>query len=178
MLSTSVAGLTGGTGLGLVSRFGSFGTGLLTAILLRYPEIGSIGCEQDEQVLNMKFLVKGDYPYKKLKNTLLDAWTVFNHMEERSMQVFRIQQYAQELGILVLTRDLATVTFDEINLSIQIIKSMLGDKLIYEEESLGEEDMICQEDIIVQSLAVMRSRGPENSMTALREGGRVLVFNA
>ncbi|MCL1916838.1 MAG: hypothetical protein FWG14_00755 [Peptococcaceae bacterium] len=176
MLTTSVT--TGIAGMSLGAGFANFGTGLLTAILLRYPEIGAISCDQGSQVLNMKFLVKGEYPYDKLKETLLDAWVVFNQMEERSMQVSQIHRYTQELETLVLTRDLATLSFDEMNLSIQILRNILGKKLISDEEILDEEDLIYQEDMIIQSLAAIRSRGPENSLTALREGGRVLVFKA
>jgi hypothetical protein len=178
MLTSSISGITGVTGMGFASRFATFGSGLLTAILLRYPEIGSISCDQDELVLNMRFLVKGDYPFDKLEEILVDAWTVFNQMEGRSIEVFRIQRNTQELETLMLTRDLGSLTFDEINLSIQIIKNILGRKLISEEEILGEEDLIYQEDMIVQSLAAIRSKGPENSLTALRDGGRVLVFKA
>lgn len=166
------------TEAGFGTPFSSFGTGLLIAILLRYPEIGSISCNQEEQVLNIKFPVKGPYPFDGLRETLLDAWAVFNQIERRSVKVCRIERTTQEVEILVLTRDLATLTFAEMNLSVQIIKAALGKQLIIEEPVLGEEDRIFQEDMIIQSLAAMRSRGAENSLTALREEGRVLVFGA
>ncbi|MCL1852492.1 MAG: hypothetical protein FWF88_05595 [Peptococcaceae bacterium] len=170
MISQSITGTSFGT------QFASFGTGLLIAILLRYPEIGSINCNQGEQVLNIKFLLKGSYPYEKLRETLMDAWAVFNQMERREVKVCRIDRRMEEVETLVLTRDLASLTFDEMNLSVQIIKSTLGKQLIIEEQVLGEEDKVFQEDMIVQSLAAMRARGAENSLTALRDGGRVLVF--
>ncbi|MCL1791217.1 MAG: hypothetical protein FWG40_07660 [Peptococcaceae bacterium] len=170
MISQSVTAMSFG------SQFTSFGTGLLIAILLRYPEIGSINCNQDEQVLNIKFLVKGSYPYEKLEETLLDASAVFNQMERRNVKVCRIERRSEEVDMLVLTRDLASLTFDEMNLSVQIIKGMIGKQLISEEQILGEEDKVFQEDMIIQSLAAMRARGAENSLTALRDGGRVLVF--
>jgi len=160
------------------SRFANFGSGLLISILLRYPEMGSIRCIQETQVLTMNFLVADKYDFEKLSTKLANALEVFHQIEGRKMKVFEIERSGQGIEKFILTRDLATLTLDEMNLAIEIIKDALGKDLIAEEDLLGEEDMLFQEEMILYTLAAVRSKGAENSLTALREDGQVLVFNS
>lgn len=49
--------------------------------------------------------------------------------------------------------------------------------LVQEESNLPEDDIIFQDEVINHMLAVLRSNGTEKSFTAVREEGKVLVFN-
>ena len=60
---------------------------------------------------------------------------------------------------------------------MEIIKDELGDQLVTDENSLAEDEIILQEEVINHMLAAIRSNGTEKNITAVREDGRVLVFN-
>ena len=159
------------------SNYLNYSTGLLVSILLRYPEVGTISCCQKQQALVLKFLMTKDCEFEKLKFSLTEALEVFHKLEGRKMKLMNIERYEQELDILVITRDLVSITQNEVNLIVEIIKKNLGKHLIIDESNLLEEELIFQEDTINHMLAAIRSNGTEKNITALREDGRVLVFN-
>ena len=59
------------------SNYFNYGTGLLVSILLRYPEVGTISCCQEQQSLVLKFLVSKESDFKSLQNKLLQALQMF-----------------------------------------------------------------------------------------------------
>lgn len=159
------------------SGYLNYGTGLLVSILLRYPEVGTISCCQEQQALVLKFLVAKDCNFESLKNKLLLALEMFHKIEGRQMILCKFEKYEQELDLLVMSRDLRTITQNEMNLIVEMIKGELGNQLIADESELAEEEIILQEEIINHMLAALRSHGTERNITAVREDGRVLVFN-
>jgi len=168
------------TGLGVTnldSNYFNYGTGLLISILLRYPEVGTISCCQEQQSLIMKFLVAKDCAFEVLQNKLTQALELFHKIQGRKMQLLRIEKHEQELDLIVITRDLFTITQSEINLIVELIKSTVGKQLIKDENDLPEEEISLQEEVINHMLAAIRTNGTDKSFTAVREDGRVLVFN-
>ena len=159
------------------SNYLNYSTGLLVSILLRYPEVGTISCCQKQQALVIKFLITKDCEYEGLKNKLTQALEMFHKIEGRKMKLLSIEKHEQELDLLVITRDLGSLTQNEMNLIVEMIKKDLGKQLIIDEESLVEDEMVFQEEMINHMLAAIRSNGTEKNITALRDEGRVLVFN-
>lgn len=159
------------------SNYLNYGTGLLVSILLRYPEVGTISCCQEQQALVLKFLVVKECNFEALQNKLSQALEMFHKIEGRNMKLCNIEKLEQELDLLVITRDLRSMTQNEMNLIIEIIKNELGEQLITDECSLAEDEIILQEEVISHMLAAIRSNGTEKNITAIREDGRVLVFN-
>jgi hypothetical protein len=159
------------------SNYFNYGTGLLVSILLRYPEVGTISCCQEQQSLVLKFLVSKESDFKSLQNKLLQALQMFHKIEGRKMKMCKVEKHEQELDLFVVTRDLRSITQNEINLIVEIIKDELGDQLVTDENSLAEDEIILQEEVINHMLAAIRSNGTEKNITAVREDGRVLVFN-
>ena len=159
------------------SNYLNYSTGLLVSILLRYPEVGTISCSQKQQALVLKFLVAKDCEYEGLKCKLTQALEMFHKIEGRKMKLLSIERYQRDLDLLVITRDLGSITQNEVNLIVEIIKKELGKQLIIDESSLLEEEIVFQEEVINHMLAAIRSNGTEKNITALREDGRVLVFN-
>jgi hypothetical protein len=155
----------------------SYSTGLLVSILLRYPEVGTISCNKAQQALVLKFLTGKECAFDELKIKLTQALEMFHKIERRKMQLFSIEKHEQELNLLVITRDLQTITQNEMNLIVEIIKNELRDQLIIDENNLLEDEILLQEEVIGHMLAAIRTNGTEKSITAVREDGRVLVFN-
>ncbi|MGI6449434.1 MAG: hypothetical protein ACOX3R_03790 [Desulfitobacteriia bacterium] len=159
------------------SNYLNYSTGLLVSILLRYPEVGTISCSQEKQALILKFVVTKDFDFESLAKKLSLALEMFHKIEGRTMKLFTMEKYEQELDLLIITRDLSSITQNEMNLIVEMIKSQLKEQLICEESSLAEEEIMFQEEVINHMLAAIRSNGTEKNMTAVREDGRVLVFN-
>jgi hypothetical protein len=159
------------------SNYLNYSTGLLVSILLRYPEIGTISCCQDQQALVLKFLVAKDCDFESFRHKLIQALELFHKIEGRKMQLCTIEKHEQELDLIVITRDLRSITQNEMNLIIEILKTELNEQLITDGNSLHEEEIVFQEEVIGHMLAAIRSNGPEKNITAVREDGRVLVFN-
>lgn len=159
------------------SYYLNYGTGLLVSILLRYPEVGTISCCPLQQALVLKFLVTKDCDYELLRDKIVEALEVFHRIEGRKMKICTIEKQSQDIDMLVITRDLASITQNEVNLIVELIKAELGNQLIIDESSMVEEDNIFQEEVISHMLAAIRTNGTEKNITALREDGRVLVFN-
>ncbi|KUO66591.1 MAG: hypothetical protein APF84_17355 [Gracilibacter sp. BRH_c7a] len=159
------------------SNYLNYSTGLLVSILLRYPEVGTISCCQKQQALILKFLVTKDCKFEGLKTKLTQALEMFHKIEGRKMRLFSIEKQEQELDLLVITRDLGSITQNEMNLIVEIIKNDLEKQLIVDDSNLMEEEIVFQEETINHMLAAIRSNGTEKNITALRDDGRVLVFN-
>ena len=159
------------------SNYLNYSTGLLVSILLRYPEVGTISCCQKQQALVLKFLVTKDCKYEELKDKLTQSLEMFHKIEGRKMQLFSIERQEQELDLLVITRDLGSITQNEMNLIVETIKNELEKQLIIDDNNLVEEEIIFQEEMINHMLAAIRSNGTEKNITAIRDDGRVLVFN-
>ena len=159
------------------SIYFNYSSGLLVSILLRYPEVVTISCCQEQQALVLKFLVAKDCEFETLHNKLTQALEMYHKIEGRKMLLCNIEKYEQELDSLVITRDLHSITQNEMNLIIEMMKSLLGKHLIIDENNLPEDELILQEEIINHMLAAIRTNGTEKNFTAVREDGRVLVFN-
>lgn len=159
------------------SNYLNYSTGLLVSILLCYPEVVTISCNQEQQTMILKFLVVKECGFEALQNKLRQALELFHQIEGRKIQLLSIEKFEQELDLIVISRDLSSITHTEINLIVEIMKSELGAKLIADECSLPEEEVILQEEIIIHMMAAVRSNGTEKNITAVREDGRVLVFN-
>lgn len=159
------------------SNYLNYSTGLLVSILLRYPEVGTISCSHEQQALVVKFLVTKECPFEALKSKLSQALEIFHKIEGRTMNICRIEHHEGELDVLVITRDLRSITQSEMNLIVEIVKCECGKQLITDESDLPEEEITFQEEVINHMLVAMHSKGTEKNITALREDGRVLVFN-
>lgn len=159
------------------SNYHNYGTGLLVSILLRYPEVGTISCCQEKQALVLKFLVAKECNFESLQNKLSQALEMFHKIEGREMKLCKIEKFEQEMDLLVITRDLLSITQNEMNLIIEIMKDELGEHLITDESNLAEDEIIFQEEVISHMLTVIHSDGTGKNITAIREDGRVLVFN-
>ena len=159
------------------SNYFNYSTGLLVSILLRYPEVGTISCIQEQEALVLRFLVSNGYDFDLVENKLIQALELFHKIEGRKMSLCEIEKNEQEVGLLIIKRDFASMTQNEMNLIVGIIKSELGKQLIRDDAELSEDEAVFEEDAINHLLAALRSNGTEKSMTAVREDGRVLIFN-
>lgn len=82
------------------------------------------------------------------------------------------------IGILQITRDVATLSQTELALIVELVLDRFGPDLIVDDgDSLVEEDMLAQDELIREMLADLQDGRLERNLIAFRDGGRVLVFN-
>ncbi|UWG98647.1 hypothetical protein LPY66_07630 [Dehalobacter sp. DCM] len=159
------------------SNYLNYSTGLLVSILLRYPEIVTISCNYEQQTMVLKFLATTGFDFTAIKTKLYQALEMFHKIEGRQMKRCDMEIFEQEMDLIVISRDLSSITQSEISLIVEMMKDELANKLIADDANLPDEEILLQDEVISHMITAIRANGTEKSLTALREEGRVLVFN-
>jgi len=153
------------------------GVGLLISILLRYPEVGSVRYVLENQVLKFTFTVRGPRQAAALPDKLPLALEVFHQLEERQMRVCSVAfTGTDQVGTVVITRDVDSMTQNEVGLIVDLVKGEFGQDLVCEEGELPEEELVFQEEMIGHMLESIRNLDIDKNVIAVREEGRVLLF--
>jgi hypothetical protein len=155
------------------------GVGLITSILLRYSEVGSVQYWREQHALKFTFMLKQHLELAALQEDLRPALEFFHQLEGRNMRVFDIICRSEEnVCVITITRDVDSLTQREVGLIVELIKRKYRKKLVYDEINLPEDEQIFQEEMIGQMLSSIQSHDVDKSIVALREEGRVLVFKS
>lgn len=153
------------------------GVGLLTSILMRYTEVGSVHYWREENALKFTFLIRGTQDVKNLNELMLSALEFYHHLEGRKMRVFDVVCKAEEfVSVITITRDVDSLTQREVGLIIDLLKKNYKDQLIYDDIYISEDERIFQEEKISQMLSSIQNINFNKNVLVLREEGKVLVF--
>jgi hypothetical protein len=156
--------------------------GLLISILVRYPEVATIKFEPKLQTLSFTFLLRAlpDLAARtELEALMRDSLAAYQSLEQISMETLTLSLSADEdVGLLEITRDVASLTQGELALIVDLIVDRFGDALIVDDGDSGlEDDYYAQDELIRTMLADLQDGQPERNLIAFRDGGRVLVYN-
>ncbi|MBF7083049.1 hypothetical protein IT084_08675 [Desulfallas sp. Bu1-1] len=156
--------------------------GLLISILVRYPEVSAINFDPWEQMLRFSFIcsrVIDEQEFNNFKAYLLDSIQSFNYLEGKDAKFIDIShQVYDDLTLIEIKRDVATLVQEEIALVVQIFYQYWEGNLVSDfNETLIEEDLIIQEEIIEHMLESVKGSAEDKFLYAFREEGKVLVFN-
>lgn len=155
------------------------GVGLLTSILLRYTEVGSVHYWCEQHALKFTFVITQPQETSSLQDMLKPALEFFHQLEGRIMRVFDITCRSEEnVCVITVTRDVDSMTQREVGLIVELLKRKYQKQLVYDEMYLPEEEQIFQEEMISQMLYSIQSDTMDRNVVALREEGRVLVFKS
>ena len=160
----------------------SDGVNLLISILVRYPEIGTINYDADSDTIRLTFMLSGipsDGELTGLKNKLLASIDAYHALEGiRGGQTDIASSACDQVAMLTIHRDVATISKGEMALIIALLRETLADRLVVDEnDAILEEDLLVQEEVIVSMLENMKKNHSGNGLIGIREDGRVLVFN-
>jgi len=161
----------------------SASVGLLVSILVRYPEICTISYVPESRTLGFSFMVS-----RRVEAAEIQA---FKHKALTSIRVYLgllkapgepvlhiTGSYVGDITQIQLTRDVATLTADEISLLIGLILAGFSDNLITDRsEDFEEEDLVVQDEFIANLLADLKESVQDKGLIGFREEGRVVVFN-
>jgi len=153
------------------------GVGLLTSILMRYSEVGSVHYWREQHALKFTFMVTQAQDDKILQELLKPAIEFFHQLERQRMRLFDIACRNEEgYCIITITRDVDSMTQREVGLIVELLKRKYQQQLVYEEIYLPEDEQIYQEEMITQMLSSIQNKDINKNVVALREEGKVLVF--
>ncbi|MDN5325762.1 MAG: hypothetical protein PWP41_458 [Moorella sp. (in: firmicutes)] len=156
--------------------------GLLISILVRYPEVGTINYEPRDQVLRFTFMLAQPVAVEQVQEfekKFRKSLEVYNYLEDREPQVINLHHtWNDQLMSLEVQRDVATLSRDEINLIMTLVREEFGTSLVVENsDEVQEEELIFQEELIDHMLESVKGTASERQLIAFREEGRVMVFN-
>ena len=156
------------------------GVGLLTSILLRYSEVGSVHYWREQHALKFTFMIRrSQEDADALQELLKPALEFFHKLEGRIMRIFEIASRCEEnVCVITLTRDVDSMTQREVGLIVELLKREYKKQLLFDEMNLPEDEQIYQEEMISHLLSSIQSQDIEKNVVALREEGRVLVFKS
>ena len=158
---------------------GQDGVGLLTSILLRYSEVGSVHYWREQHALKFTFMITKHQEISPLEETLKPALELFHQLEGQSMRVLDIACRNEEnVCVITITRDVDTMTQREVGLIVELLKREFKQKLVYDEMYLPEDEQVFQEEMINHMLSSIQTYDIDKNVVALREEGRVLVFKS
>lgn len=166
-----------------VARDATVGTNLLVALLLRYPAIGSAYMDTNGRHLRLTFLVTDRGPEQAAiwQRVLLEMLDAFFEIEGIQPTRCEVQYEAHAgLGLIHINRDLESIMQGEITLMVGSLEEQLGTDLRCEapELSLMQDEVVMQEEWIGHLFENIRTGDESQSLLAIREGTRVLVYNA
>lgn len=153
------------------------GFGLLTSILMRYPEVGSVHYWRGQHALKFTFLVTQAHEVTHLQELLKPALELFHQFEGQRMKICDIAcRCDEDVCVITITRDVDSITQREVGLIVELLKVKYQHQLVYDEMCLPEDEKIYQEEMIIQLLNSIQSKDINKNVVALREEGKVLVF--
>lgn len=163
-------------------RSGPGSAGLLVSILLRFPEVGSVTFDPDNHSLRFTLLVRGRLEstgYEQLLELLDSSVRAFGVLQGADPRLLGVERTSfGQVTAIEFTRDVETLTREEIAMLIELARDGFGERLVVEADgALVEEDLLVQEQLIDAALDDLRDARGQQNLIAYREGGRVMVFN-
>jgi len=154
--------------------------GYLFSILVRCSEVGTVKYDPRVQTLRYSMLLIGtltDTEFSTLRTALTDTLTVYNLLERRHPTILEIEREEfGELTALFITRDTTTISPPEVWTVFEFMRDRFPDRLVSESvDQGGDDDLQAQDEMIEEILTNMEGRSARN-LIAIREEGRVMVF--
>lgn len=158
------------------------GVNLLVSILVRYPEISSLNIIPASQTLKITFLLSRiitPEEFAVMRQQLNKSIEAFNMLEGRTDIKLSIEQSTYEhITILTIARDMPSLSQEEIALLIALLQERFASDLVTDtHEPMLDEEMLMQEEIIQNMLENVRLQNSKCNLIAIREDGRVMVFD-
>lgn len=155
---------------------------LLTSILIYYPEIATINLDPKTQIIKFTFYLKSIISpgqIKTLENYLHQSLDAYYYLENTSVAVssFFFEQL-DSFTILEFQRDVQSLSQKEVALIIALLKEELGAFLVTDEDDdLLVDDTTLHEELISYMLENAKQKQANIELIALRDEGKVLVYN-
>ncbi len=153
---------------------------LLTSILIHYPEIATIKLEPKDQVIRFSFY---------LKDVTQNTKTVEKHLEQALQSYYYLEDVKAVVNafafhqldyftIMEFQRDINSLSQKEIALVIALLKDEFGASLISDDdEDFNVDNQTLHEELISYMLENVKMSMSNIELIALRDEGKVVVYN-
>ena len=171
------------------------GVAFLTALLVRYREIGSARLYQAGHCLRLDFYLHRlvtDDEWAAFQECLLLSWRVYFKLQRLTPEICEVHRgqapYQDmpfladedgwvEVGTLSVVRDVPSITLEEFALLMALINDYFDDALALNEEA-PHEDPEQQDEVIHRCLERVRALPGEAILTGFRDDMRVLIYSS
>lgn len=154
---------------------------LLISMLVRYPEVGSVKYDPRQQTIRLRLLVSGpmtEDEFERMHRLLVDTLEVYNQLDNRRPAVLEVARESfGELTAVSITRDVPTMSPAEIWTIVEFFREWFPERLTSEpDDQIGEDELLAQDEMIEEILADLERGRSGRDLIAIREEGRVMVF--
>ncbi|AUW93764.1 hypothetical protein [Sulfobacillus sp. hq2] len=156
------------------------GLGALITVMMRYPEINSVQFNPDDRTLNMTFIVRktlGEDVWQRFQLQLQDVLQTYRWVTGRPLSQISLDRLEWDTATIIeLRRDIETVSVEEVGMMIEILHDWFEQDVVMDSHDLLEEELMLQEETIQANLEAL-TKDAHGHLVALRDEGRVVVFN-
>jgi hypothetical protein len=169
----------------------SEGVAFLTSLLVRFPELGSASLGPNKGEIRLEFYLDSEVDTMRFEEFIAKfrmSWDLFFELlrvTPNQRRISRVVEYPTEeseqdadVEIIRVTRDLETLTLEELSLMVGLIKDRFIATMI-EGEAIAPAEARYQEQVLLKSLDRVRSDPHAfGSLTGFRDEMRVLVYSS
>ncbi len=165
-----------------MAELGSEQVNLLISLLIRFPQVSAVHYEPADRSLRFVYLLKGVqrselYRFVDKVKEHLQAFHSIAPAAAVEPQLAAVQhEEVDGFWVLQIRRDVASLTYEELNLINEVVQECLGEAVICD----GVEDVADEyfdEDFTIAALLSSGRGFGDERLSGYREKGRVLVFS-
>jgi predicted ribosome quality control (RQC) complex YloA/Tae2 family protein len=148
---------------------------------VRYPELSSLNFEPETGLLTIAFCVRSDLQPEQVTELrgalaeVLEAYRGLIGAPAPTTETLHVESM-ESITVVTVVRDVESLTVEEVGLTIEMLRDAAGQDLVADPNDLIEEELMAQEETIEATLESLKNT-PGGTLLALREEGRILVFN-
>lgn len=169
----------------------SDGVAFLTSLLVRFPELGSASLGPNKGEIRLEFYLDSEVDAARFEEFIVKfkmSWDLFFELlrvTPKDRRITRVVDYPTEeseqdaeVEIIRVTRDLETLTMEELSMIISLVRERFIATII-EGEAIAPAEARYQEQVMLKSLDRVRS-DPYGfgNLTGFRDDMRVLVYSS
>lgn len=151
------------------------------SIMLRYPEIATVKYDPDRCKVKFTFILSeivNSLEQNKFKDILVKSLETYYQLEgKRFPEIDLAITNCDQITLIEISRDIQSLYPNEIGIMVALFRESFGKIAVVDSFAVVEDDLPYREEIIRHTLESLKKDQLENRLIALREEGRVLVFN-
>lgn len=154
---------------------------LLISMLVRYPEVATVRYEPEQQHLRVGLLISGDLSHvqwEELQEGFADTLEVYWQLSGRKPATLMMERESYgEMAAITIIRAADSLSPEEVYTWMEFFRDRLAGRLLTESvEFSGEEELLAQDELIEDLLHDMHEGRSGRNLIAIREDGRVMLF--
>ena len=156
--------------------------GLVIALLVRYPQIATIGSNPADGTLTLSFAVRARLD-RAVEREIREATSehvrsLLELSRERSQVLNVACESDAAMSFVRITRDARSFTREELVVLVALLSDRFGERLVESPaaDDDGFEDDGSADDLVEYALEALRDPAQQRSLVGFREEKRVLVY--